>query len=402
MKKAFRAVQVSDRVHWVGAIDWGIRNFHGYATARGSTYNAYLIMADKITLVDTVKASYFDELLARLASVVEPSKIDYIISNHAEMDHTGSLLQMIQAVKPEKVFASTMGARALRDHFHLEDEITPVRDGEVLDLGSASLTFLETRMLHWPDSMMTYLAEDKFLFSQDGFGMHLASSERFADEIEDWILDQEAARYYANILLPFSPVITKLIQRLEKLGIDIETIAPDHGPIWRQKPRRIVDLYARWAEQRPTRKAVVVYDTMWGSTDKMARSIGDGLRAGGATVKLLPLGSSHRSDVATEILNAGALLVGSPTINNTVFPTVADVLAYLRGLKPQNLVGAAFGSYGWSGEAVGQVRESLDQMKVTMVGDDLKVRYVPDGEALGHCAELGWAVARRLMEMSSG
>jgi len=401
MKGPFKAVKVSEHVYWVGAIDWTIRDFHGYLTSRGSTYNAYLIMADKITLVDTVKAPFQEELLARVASVVDPGKIDYIVSNHSEMDHSGCLPQVIQKVKPEKVFASAIGAKTLKNFFHLDQEIVAVQDGQTLGLGDVNLTFLETRMLHWPDSMMSYLTEDELLFSQDGFGMHLASGERFADQIEDWILDHEAAKYYANILLPYSPLIPKLLNRVGELGLAIKLIAPDHGPIWRGKSHRIVDLYTRWAEQKPTHKAVVVYDTMWGSTDLMARAIGDGIAAAGGTVKLMPLNSFHRSDVATEIMEAGALLVGSSTINNGMFPTVADVLTYLKGLKPKNLIGAAFGSFGWSGEAVGQIRETLDRMKVEPVGEDVKVRYVPDEEALARCRGLGQSVAEKLKQFCS-
>lgn len=401
MKEPFEAVKVSDHVYWVGAIDWSIRNFHGYATDRGTTYNAYLILADKITLVDTVKAPFLGEMLSRVASVTDPGKIDYIVSNHSEMDHSGCLPQAIQTVRPEKVFASVMGSKALPEHFHLDHDILAVKSGESLSLGNLSLSFLETRMLHWPDSMFTYLAEDQLLFSQDAFGMHLASSERFADELESWILDYEAAKYYANILLPYSPLVTKLIERVGQMDWSIGTIAPDHGPIWRKEVLKMPELYARWAAQKPTNKALVVYDTMWQSTDLMARAIADGLVAGGAVAKLMPLGSYHRSEVATEVLEAGALLVGSPTINNSMFPTVADLLSYLKGLKPQNLVGAAFGSYGWSGEAVDQVRDVLGQMKVDLVGENLKVKYVPDGSALVQCVSLGTSVAKRLEEICS-
>jgi flavorubredoxin len=401
MRGPFKAVQVNDHVSWVGAIDWGIRNFHGYATTRGTTYNAYLILADKITLVDTVKAPFREEMLARIASVIDPSNIDYIISNHAEMDHSGCLPQVIAAVRPEKVFASVMGAKALGEHFHLDRGIVALKDGESLSLGNLNLTFLETRMLHWPDSMITYLAEDEFLFSQDAFGMHLASGERFADQIENWILDHEAAKYYANILLPFSPLVAKLLERVDQLGLVIKTIAPDHGPIWRKETNWMPELYARWAAQRPTRKAVVVYDTMWQSTALMARAIVEGLVAGGAIAKLMPLESCHRSEVVTEVLDAGALLVGSPTINNNMFPTVADLLTYLKGLKPQNLIGAAFGSYGWSGEAAGQVREILEAMKVSLVEEDLKVKYVPDEEALVRCIALGSSIAKKLKGFGS-
>jgi flavorubredoxin len=399
MNGPYTAVKVSDHVYWVGAIDWGIRDFHGYSTDRGTTYNAYLVLADTITLIDTVKAPFQDELLARIASVVDPQEIRYIVSNHAEMDHSGSLVGVMEAVRPEKVFASAMGAKALVDHFQLDREIVPVKEGESLGLGNLNMTFLETRMLHWPDSMFSYLAEDRLLFSQDGFGMHLASSERFADEIDESILEYEGAKYFANILLPFSPLVTKLLDKVGKLDIPIDTIACDHGPVWRRDLETIIGWYNKWAAQKPTKKAVVVFDTMWHSTAKMAEAIGEGLIAGGARVKLMPLKSNHRSSVATEVLDAGALLLGSPTMNNNLFPTVADVLTYLRGLKPQNLVGAAFGSYGWSGEAVGQIRDVLEAMKVECIGDPLRIKYVPGKDALKQCFDLGVRVAERLTEL---
>lgn len=396
MSGIFEAAKVTDNVYWVGAVDWVVRDFHGYSTRRGTTYNAYLVLADKITLIDTVKAPFKAELLARIASVVEPEKIDYIISNHAEMDHSGCLPDVIEAVKPEKIFASARGAKALADHFHMDSRIAPVEDGQSLSLGNLKVSFVETPMCHWPDSMVTYLHEDELLFSQDAFGMHLASSERFADELDEAILEAEAARYYANILLPLSGFIAKALEKVGGLGLTFSIIAPDHGPIWRKETGGIINSYARWAEQKRTDKAVVVYDTMWGSTATMARAIGEGLAEGGTTVKLMPMGSSHRSDVATEMLDAGALLVGSPTINNTIFPTVADVLTYLKGLRPKGLVGAVFGSYGWSGEAVKDIAAYLKDMKVELIGEPMKVKYVPDAAALLVCRRLGEAVAKRL------
>ncbi len=398
MKGPESAVRVTDHVFWVGAIDWGIRNFHGYETNRGTTYNAYLVMADKVTLIDTVKAPFADEMLSRIASVVEPERIDYIVSNHAEMDHTGSLPRTIEATKPERVFASVMGAKALSSHFDLGVEITPVKNGEGLNLGNMKLTFIHTPMLHWPDSMVSYLAEAKTLFSQDAFGMHLASTERFDDEIADAVLLDEAARYYANILLPFSPLIAKLLESLPTLGLSIKTVAPDHGPIWRMSFGDVLKWYSTWAAQQPTKKAVIVYDTMWKSTDAMARALCDGLVKRGVSVNVMPLASCHRSDVATAVMQAGALLVGSPTINNNIFPTVADVMTYLKGLKPKNLVGAAFGSFGWSGEAVSHLNELLKSMNVELVSDGVKANYVPDAEALNQCNSLGTAVAERLKE----
>lgn len=398
MKEQFKATKVTDHIYWVGAIDWAIRNFHGYATTRGTTYNAYLVLADKITLIDTVKAPFRDEMLSRIASVIEPATINYIISNHSEMDHSGCLPEMIEVVKPEKVFASENGVKALSQHFHMDREIVAVKDGESVSLGNINLSFMETRMLHWPDSMFTYLVEEQLLFSQDAFGMHLASTERFDDEIDDDILEYEAAKYYANILLPFSSFVTRLLEKLGSVGTPIKIIAPDHGPVWRKSIHWIIDLYSRWAAQKRMRKAVVTYDTMWQSTALIARGICDGLVSNGVNAKVMPLQSCHRSDIATEILDAGALMVGSPTLNNNVFPTVADVLTYLKGLKPRNLIGAAFGSYGWSGEAVKHIQEVLREMKVELVGEGINVRYVPDEDALAECFSLGALVAEKLKE----
>ncbi len=396
MGKPFEAVRISEHVYWVGAIDWAIRDFHGYSTNRGSTYNAFLIMADKITLVDTVKAPFRQELMSRIASVVDPGEISVLISNHSEMDHTGCLTDVVAEIRPDEIYASTMGAKAIEKHFHAGLPITPVKDGERLSLGNMNLTFLETRMLHWPDSMFSYLEEEQVLFAQDAFGMHLASAARFDDEIEDHVLDFESAKYYANILMPFSSLVTKLLARVKELDLPIKLVAPDHGPIRRKGIAKIMELYAQWAESKPTMKAVVAYDTMWNSTSKMALAIADGLTAGGAIPTVLPIRSSHRSDLATEVLDAGALLVGSPTINGQMFPTLADALTYLKALRPLNLIGAAFGSYGWSGEAVGYVNDVLTEMKIELVSEGFKVNYVPDEAALNECRALGGLVAEQL------
>ncbi len=397
---SLQAVRISEHVYWVGVIDWAVRDFHGYATSRGSTYNAYLVMADKVTLVDTVKAQFRHEMLARISSVIDPKKIDYVVSNHSEMDHTGCLPEVLAMVKPERVFASKMGVKAIGRHFHGLTGIEAVENGSSLSLGNLTLNFLETRMLHWPDSMVGYLVEDKLLFAQDGFGMHLASTERFADELDPSVLRQEAARYYANILLPFSGLITKLLATIKELGLEIDVLAPDHGPAWR-KGFDILGWYGEWARQKPTMKAVVAYATMWNSTALMARSIADGLAAGGASVKMMPVGPAHRSDIVAELLDAGAFLVGSPTINNSMFPSMADLLCYVRGLKPLNLIGQTFGSYGWSGEACGQMRPFLDDMKVELVGDPVKANYVPDDAALAQCRALGGQVAARMKQSAA-
>ncbi|MGC9110859.1 MAG: FprA family A-type flavoprotein [candidate division WOR-3 bacterium] len=397
----FKAVRVTEHVYWVGAVDWSVRDFHGYSTERGTTYNAYLILADKITLIDTVKAQFKNEMLARIASVVEPTSVAYIISNHAEMDHSGALPAVIQELQPEKVFASVMGAKALNEHYHLRSPIVPLKDGDGLNIGKLNLKFIETRMLHWPDSMMTYLTEERLLFSQDGFGMHLASGKRFADEIDEGVLRLQAAKYYANILLPYSSLILKLLERVAELSIPLDIICPDHGPVWRRDVGNIIDWYRAWAQQSPQPKALIVYDTMWQSTDLMARSIADGLSAEGIEVRMMRLRANDRSDVMTEVLDAGAVIVGSPTLNNGIFPTVADFLTYMKGLKPKNKLGAAFGSYGWSGEAAGLIADELKAMGIELVMEPLKVKYVPDREVLIKCRDAGVRVAQILKQRTN-
>jgi len=396
MNSPFKAVKMTDHVWWVGAIDWNIRDFHGYLTKRGSTYNAYLILADKVTLIDTVKAPFREEMMERIASVIDPGRITYIVSNHSEMDHSGCLAEVIAAVKPEKVFASAVGSRSLKEILPIEREITAVRDGEKLSLGNLNLSFMETRMLHWPDSMFSYLNEEQVLFSQDAFGMHYASLERFDDECDPAILAYEAATYYANILLPYSPLVQKLFEKVTAAGLNFRLIAPDHGPIWRRDIGGIIERYAKWAAQKPTDKAVVVYGTMWHSTEKMARAISEGLSRGGLHVKLMSMSEAHRSDVMYEILGAGALAVGSSTLNNQMLPAIADVMTYMKGLKPRNLVGAAFGSFGWSGEAVKQLEGILAEMKVENGGEGISVKNVPDDEALSRCYDLGITMAEKV------
>lgn len=395
-KEPYKAVKVTDKIYWVGAIDWAVRDFHGYLTSRGTTYNAYLILADKITLIDTVKHPFRDELFARIESVVPLKDIKHIISNHSEMDHSGCLVHAIDAIKPEKVFASQMGAKALAEHFGIKEGVTALKDGDSLDIGGLNLSFMETRMLHWPDSMFTFVKEEGVLFSQDAFGMHIASTERFADEIPSEVVDYEGLKYYANIITPYSPLVLKLLDKVSKSGWDIKIIAPDHGPIWRKDLDVVVKRYAKWAERKPDAKAVIVFDTMWQSTAMMARAISEGVNAGGCKVVVMPLKSCHRSDVITELHTAGALIVGSPTINNNMFPTVADFLYYAKGLRPANLIGQAFGSYGWSGESVSQIQELLSAMKVELVGEPIKSKYVPDVETLERCYHLGLETAKKL------
>ncbi|MDR0477426.1 MAG: flavodoxin domain-containing protein, partial [Desulfobulbaceae bacterium] len=313
--------ELAEGVYWVGAIDWDVRSFHGYSTNQGTTYNAYLIVDEKVTLVDCVKAPFFDEQTARIKEVIDPAKIDYLIVNHVEMDHSGALPKMMELVKPEKLFCSPMGQKAIIDHFHREDwPFDVVKTGGELSLGKHTVQFVETRMLHWPDSMFTYLKDEKLLFSSDAFGQHYASSERFDDQVNLPVVMEHCAKYYANILYPYSQLVQKLLKTVADLKLDIKMIAPDHGIIWHDKPQAIIEAYNTWSSGKCADKALVIFNTMWHSTEKMAQAVMKGLEDAGVRADLLNLDSCHRSDVMTEILGARGLLFGSSTINNGLLP----------------------------------------------------------------------------------
>lgn len=395
-----RPVQIKEGIYWVGAVDWNNIDFHGYSLARyGTTYNAYLVIDEKITLFDTVKAEFRAQFLDCISQVVDPCDIDYIVANHLEPDHSGCLPDLIAACRPEKVFCSPMGQRAMDAHFDTTGwPVEPMKTGSTLSLGKRSVQFLETRMLHWPDSMLSYIPEEKLLIANDAFGQNIATSERYADEIDRGFLRRRMAEYYGNIVLPYSPVVEKTLATVTEMGLDIETIAPDHGLIFRGKD--MVDFalstYAEFAAQKPANRAVVVFDTMWHSTEKMALAIADGLMDEGVSVRIMDLKSFHHSEVMSEVFQAGAVCVGSPTHNNGILPLVADMLTYMKGLRPQNKVAAAFGSFGWSGECVKVITQWLEDMSFEIVDPAVKVKHVPDKAVLEQCIELGRAVGRAL------
>ncbi|MDR0291432.1 MAG: FprA family A-type flavoprotein [Elusimicrobium sp.] len=394
------AIKISEKVYWVGAIDWNIRDFHGYSTLRGTTYNAYLILGPKPTLIDTVKEAFHDEMMSRIKSVINPSDIKIIISNHAEMDHSGSLPKCVREIKPQEIYTSTLGLKHIDLQLHENMNIKTVKTGDSVDIGGDKITFYESRMLHWPDSMVSFLESEGILFSNDIFGMHFATNKIFDDEVpeHEWIY--EAVKYYSNIIMPYSDIALKFLDFVKTSGLlaKVKIIAPDHGLIWRKNPARMVELYARFAAQKPGNKALVVYDTMWGSTGKLAEQVADGLTQEGVRVKLMSLHNAHRSDVATELLDAGAIILGSPVINSALFPSLGDILFYLRGLKKKYLVGAAFGSYGWAGAPIDELTKYLEDMKVEIVCPALKVCFVPTEKDLRAALDLGRAVGARLTE----
>ncbi len=388
-------VMLTEGVYWVGAIDWNIRNFHGYSTHLGTTYNAYLVIDERIALIDTVKAPFYDEMAARVNELVALADIDYVVSNHVELDHSGSLpMVMKEAKKAKLITLEKFGETGLTKTFHADWPLAPVKEGSELKLGQRRLAFIPTPMLHWPDSMFTYLVEDKILFSMDAFGQHIAISKRFDDEVGLDTIMPEATKYYANILMPFGDLIVKAVDKLGGLAIDM--IAPSHGVIWRSHLKDIVSAYASWGKGVFRSKALVVYDSMWGSTDKMAQALVKGIADGGAEVKLYNLTASDKSDIIKEVLDAKAILIGSPTLNNGMFPSVAEFLCYLKGLKPKGKLGAAFGSHGWAGGAVKEIQQELREAGVEVLDSDLAVKFVPDKDEIQKCIDFGKMVAKRI------
>lgn len=386
-------VELNKGVYWVGAVDWNIRSFHGYSTHRGSTYNAYLIVDEKIALIDTVKAPFFNEMLDRIKTIINPKKIDYVISNHVEMDHSGSLPMILKEIGNPPLYTSARGKDGLSKHYKEDWNFVPVKEGDSLNLGKRTLNFIPLPMLHWPDSMATYMNPDNILFSNDAFGQHLASSKHFDDENEMNVIMHEAAKYYANIVMPFSSIVLKAAGKLTDLKIDM--IAPSHGIIWRSNIGDIVNAHLKWAKGESKNKALVIYDSMWGSTEKMAKAIVEGIAGEGIEVKLFNLTQTDKSDVIKEVLESKAIIIGSPTLNNGMFPTVAAFLTYMKGLKPKNKIGAVFGSYGWGGGAVKAVEGELKSTGVELL-ENITTRYIPDKDELEKCKKFGKEIAKKI------
>ena len=390
-------VPLKEGVYWVGAVDWNVREFHGYSTSRGTTYNAYLIKGEKTALVDTVRAEFFPEMLAKIESLVNPAEIDYLVVNHLEMDHSGGLPRFMERAPKAQIVATDNGIKGLARHYAGEWPLIKVKSGEEISLGTKTLQFLEAYMLHWPDSMFTYVKEDKLLLPNDGFGQHFASYQRFDDEMPSLeTVMEEAAKYFANILMPLAPLIPPLLKKVEKMGLQIEMIAPSHGIIWRSHLDKIIQAWTGWSTGVAEDRALIIYDSMWGSTDKMAKAIAQGMSQAGLENKLLHVRRNHYSDIVKEILTAKILVIGSPTINEGIFPSVAQLLSYLKGLHPLKKKGVAFGSYGWGGEAIKAMEGEMKAMGITILEPGLGVIYVPGEEDLKSCMQLGERIAANL------
>ena len=384
-----KAVEIKQNVYWVGAKDWNLREFHGYNTPDGSTYNSYLIMDDKITLVDGVKSYMSGEQIARVSSVIDFTKIAYLVVNHVEQDHSGSVPEIMKLAPQAVIVTNAAGKMALEAHFDTTGwQYHIVKTGDVLNIGKRNLSFLTTPMLHWPDSMMTYVAEDKLLLPNDGFGQHLCCEALLVKDYPNDLVVKAAKSYYANILLPYGMQAEKALSSAADMKLDIDMIAPSHGLIWSGKDEvaQILSLYDTWAKGKTVKKAVIVYDTMWGATAKLADVAMAEFQDAGIDVVKYNLGVSHISDVITDVLDAEYVLIGNPTLNNQMFPRVAAFVTYLKGLAPKGKKGLAFGSYGWRAGVVKEIKQVMDDLG-WHTAEVFEEKYTPKSDVLEQFAQ---------------
>jgi flavorubredoxin len=378
-----KARKLREGIYWVGGIDWNLRNFHGYMTQRGSTYNAYLIIDEKITLIDNVKYYLYDEMISRISEIIDPSKIDILVQNHVEMDHSGGMPRLMELLPNATIYTNANGIKGLKAHYKKDWKFQEVKTGDSISLGKRSLHFVTTPMVHWPDNMVSYCPEEKILFSNDAFGQHISSSERLDTEYPLTIIMEEAKKYYANIVLPYSKQVQKVLDQAS--GLDIEMICPSHGIIWTEHIPQIVQAYKDWAYSvSKMDNALVIYDSMWKSTELMAMSILEAFENLGIKTKLYNLQLTHISDIMTDVIDAHWICVGSPTLNSSILPTVAAFMYYLKGLSPKERVGLAFGSYGWGGQSIPILHQLLGDPKECGFDmlEPIKQQYIPGKEDL--------------------
>jgi len=393
--------EIREGIHWVGYVDWTVRDFHGYSTERGSTYNAYLVQDEKTAVVDSVKAPYWQELVRHIETHTELAGIDYIICNHAEPDHSSAIPKLMELC-PSAVLVCTEKCRtALGQHYNTDGwQFKTVKTGDELSLGKRTLQFIETPMVHWPESMFTYVPEDKLLFSMDAFGQHYASAHRFDDEEPYETVMEEAKTYFANIVMLYGKPIQRTLEKAASL--DIEILCPSHGVIWRKHIADIVGRYLKWVQHKARKKVLVIYDTMWQSTALMANAIFEGVLEHDVDAKLYNVSHTNNTLLVTEVLDTAALALGSPTLNMTLMPNMAGFLTYLKGLRPVNKSGFSFGSYGWAKGGAAEVQEYMKTMKVDLLRDPLQVQFVPTEEDLEQCREAGRLLGRKALEAGEG
>lgn len=394
------AKKITNKVSWVGKVDWELTTFHGdeLSTRHGSSYNSYLIRDEKVALIDTVWLPYDKEFVARLKKEIDLKDIDYIIMNHNEVDHSGALPELMREIPNTPIYCTKKGEAIIRGHYHQDWNFVNVKTGDTLSLGESTLTFIEAPMLHWPDTMFTYMSGDNILFSNDGFGQHFASESLFNDTVDSNVMMAEAEKYYVNILNLYSPMALKKIKQIQAMNLPINMICPSHGVIWKENPMQIFDKYLLWADAYQENQITLIYDTMWQSTRLMAQAIAEGILSEDptVTVKILNAAKEDKNDILTEVFRSKAILVGSPTINYGISYAIAGLLEMIHGLKFKKKKAAAFGSYGWSGEAVKQISEKLQGCGFELVNDGLKTLWVPDGNALDECREYGKDFAKAI------
>jgi flavorubredoxin len=392
--------KINEAVTWVGKKDWDLRTFHGeeYSTHRGSSYNSYLIRDEKIALIDTVWLPFAKEFVTKLKREIDLNDIDYIIINHGEIDHSGALPELMREIPDTPIYCTKNAVKSLKGQYHQDWNFVEVKTGDKLSLGKRDLIFIEARMLHWPDSMFTYMTGDNILFSNDAFGQHYASEFMYNDEVDQAELYQESIKYYANILTPFSRFVVSKVDEFVKLNLPLDMICTSHGVIWRDNPMQIVEQYVKWAQDYQENQITIIYDTMWNGTKHMADAIASGIRQvdPDVTVKLMHTGITDKNDVLTEVFKSKAILVGSPTINGSVLNSIAGILDQIKGLSFKNKKGAAFGAYGWSGEGVKLIGDHLAKAGFELVNDGLRVLWNPDQEAVEKCVDLGKEFAKSL------
>lgn len=398
-----KAIEIKPDIYWAGVIDWSIRDFHGYIIPNGTTYNNYLILDEQVTLVDSVKHKFSDITLDNIKSVIDPSKIKNMVINHIEPDHASGISNIMKNIPNATIYITGKGKDGLDRYVDTSAwKFKIVKTGEILNIGKRNLMFIETPMLHWPDSMMTYVKEDKLLISQDAFGQHYASSSRFDDEFiknfSESELEDAVKEYYANILMPFGTLIKTKISEIEKLGLQIDMIAPDHGIIWREDPSKAINMYLDMANGKADMRVVIIYDTMWLSTELMTLPIMQGIKDEGVDVRTIKLRVTPISIAVTEFWKARGCLIGSPTLNNGLFPSVAELLSYLKGLRPKNRIVGAFGSYGWGGGAVKETYDVFEKMGLEVVEPGVQVIYRPSAEDKKLCYEFGKEFAKKVKE----
>lgn len=385
--------RVTDKVTWVGKIDWELKKFHGdeLSTMEGSSYNSYLIRDKKTVLIDTVWGPYDTEFVNRLKEEIDLKEIDYIVMNHNESDHSGTLPALMREIPDTPIYCTKKGESILRGLYHQDWNYVNVKTGDELEIGDSKLVFVEASMLHWPDTMMTYMTGENILFSNDVFGQHYASEMLYDDMDDISKLLHEAEKYYTNIITPFSTFVTKKLAEVQGMNLKIDLVAPSHGIIWRENIGLIMDLYAKWANNYQEDQITLIYDTMWQSTRKMAEAIAEGIHQASpnTTIKILNAVKNDKNDILVEVFKSKAILVGSPTINNGFSYAIAGILEMIKGLKFKNKKAASFGSYGWSGEAAKQIKEFLEESKFAIVNDGIRVNWAPDQETIEQLREYG-------------